>query len=275
MSATLESSLLDQLLSGESLTELCIAVVVAHPDDEIIGCGAHLPLWPGAHIIHVTDGAPHKTTDATAAGCASREQYACVRLSESLKALGLAGIAPSRLRQLKVPDQQAAFALSEVTLLLEENLTELRPDAILTHAYEGGHPDHDATAFAVHAACKRLLKRVGRAPVIMEMSSYFNSAGSMATASFLPREGVRSREQSLSTSQRELKRHMFDCFATQRNVLQYFPIAREVFRFAPEYDFSRPPHEGRLYYELFDWGIQGLEWRRNARQALAILGLAP
>ena len=34
-----------------------------------------------------------------------------------------------------------------------------------------------------------------------------------------------------------------------------FPIAIERFRPAPDYDFTQPPHEGRLFYENYDWGM--------------------
>ena len=35
---------------------------------------------------------------------------------------------------------------------------------VLTHAYEGGHPDHDAVAFAVHRAARRTSAAVVEMP---------------------------------------------------------------------------------------------------------------
>ncbi len=68
---------------------------------------------------------------------------------------------------------------------------------------------------------------------------------------------------------------MFDCFVTQRGVLQYFNLEREAFRAAALPDFTQSPHAGKLYYELHDWGIKGEEWRRQAAAALSRLGLTP
>jgi hypothetical protein len=40
-----------------------------------------------------------------------------------------------------------------------------------------------------------------------------------------------------------------------------------MFRPAPDYDFSQPPHSGKLYYEHFDWGMSGERWRLFAAGA--------
>lgn len=50
-----------------------------------------------------------------------------------------------------------------------------------------------------------------------------------------------------------------------------FPIDVERFREAPEYDFTQPPHEGRLHYEYFDWGMTGDRWRSLASEAEMVL----
>jgi hypothetical protein len=55
----------------------------------------------------------------------------------------------------------------------------IKPDIVFTHPYEGGHPDHDFTAFAVHAAC-RLTKSTKS--VIAEFASY--NAGPMGDQSW-------------------------------------------------------------------------------------------
>jgi hypothetical protein len=64
-----------------------------------------------------------------------------------------------------------------------------------------------------------------------------------------------------------LKEQLYSCFRTQQKVLQYFPPQPERFRCAPQYDFNQPPHSGSLYYEFFNWGMTGREWRRLANDA--------
>jgi hypothetical protein len=69
----------------------------------------------------------------------------------------------------------------------------------------------------------------------------------------------------------KLKRRMFECFATQREVIANTPLGPEKFRQAPIYDFRLPPYFGKLHYEKLEWGITGKEWRALARQALKTL----
>jgi LmbE family N-acetylglucosaminyl deacetylase len=144
----------------------------------------------------------------------------------------------------------------------------LKAVSVLTHPYEGGHPDHDATAFAVHAAVA-LMSRPAR---IFEFTSYHDGGGSIVTGEFLG-AAEDSLTVDLSVPQRQRKRRMIECFATQQHMLQLFPLGVEKFRPAPAYDFTKLPHAGTLYYERFDWGMTGARWVRLASRALDELGL--
>jgi N-acetylglucosamine malate deacetylase 2 len=248
-----------------------VVVIVAHPDDEIIGAGAGLSSLNGVTVIHVTNGAPRDLDYALRACFATGDEYAGARREECLSALGLAGVAPEQVRELEFADQEAIFNLIPITRRLVEILRELGPEAVLTHSYEGGHPDHDATAFAVHTALRLLEGEFTRPPEVLELTSYYSCGGRMVTSDFLPFRGFGVRTFRLSKEARELKQRMFDCFVTQREVLRWFPIGVERYRAAPPYDFTRPPHEGRLHYEYFNWGIRGARWRTLAHEAISRL----
>ena len=248
-----------------------VVVIVAHPDDEIIGAGARLSSLKGVTVIHVTNGAPRDLDNALRACFATGYEYAGARREECLSALGLAGVAPEQVRELDFADQEATFNLIPITRRVVEILREVGPEAVLTHSYEGGHPDHDATAFAVHTARRLLEGEFARPPEVLELTSYYSCGGRMVTSDFLPFRGYGVRTFRLSKEARELKQRMFDCFVTQREVLRWFPIGVERYRAAPPYDFTRPPHEGRLHYEYFNWGIRGARWRTLAHEAISRL----
>jgi N-acetylglucosamine malate deacetylase 2 len=250
-----------------------VAIVIAHPDDEVIGAGAQLPRLSNPLVICVTDGSPRNLADALSAGFATREDYGKARQNEMYSALESVKIHRSRVHVLELVDQEASFHLIELTHRIQNLLLEFQPDAILTQPYEGGHPDHDATAFAVHAATETLRRSGGHTPTIVEMTSYHLRNGRMHTGSFLPGDGRDEIEFHLSEPERALKRCLFAHYGSQKNVLQYFPIDVERFRFAPDYNFTRPPHNGSLFYESFSWGVTGDSWRELVREAFHSLNL--
>jgi LmbE family N-acetylglucosaminyl deacetylase len=144
---------------------------------------------------------------------------------------------------------------------------------VLTHPYEGGHTDHDATAFAARAACRLLRREGAEAPALMEFTSYFNLRGERVYNRFLPFDGAPVTEVALTPDERDRKRRMFDCYHTQHGVLRDMPVRRERYRPAPRYDFGSAPHAGRLRYELYPQGMQGKRWRMLALDALRELRL--
>ncbi len=131
-------------------------VLVAHPDDESIAFGAHLGSMTGAVVVHTTDGAPLDLRFARELGFEDAASYARARRAELQAALQIAGVDDTAAICLGYSDQEAAFHLVDLTNRLAALFAEHAIEVVFTHAYEGGHPDHDATAFAAHAAAARL-----------------------------------------------------------------------------------------------------------------------
>src|SRR4051812_560258 len=159
-------------------------LVAAHPDDEVIGAGAQLGRLKDLVVVHVTDGAPRNLRDATAAGFPDRVSYAKAREREFQTALALLG-SPCGTAQLGIVDQEASLDLAGLAERMMRLIDALQPRLILTHPYEGGHPDHDATAFAVHVACAQLQREKTRAIELAEMTSYHNDGGRLVAGEFL------------------------------------------------------------------------------------------
>jgi N-acetylglucosamine malate deacetylase 2 len=236
-------------------------VVFAHPDDEVVALGARLCRYREALFIYVTDGAPQDGLDAARHGFASRGEYSRARAQELAEAFACAGISSPNIVRFEFPDQTAAFHLETLSLLVGKWICEFRPEAVITHPYEGGHPDHDACALAVSSAVGAMEKssHVERANVI-EAAFYHAGASGIETARFLPnRDGAPALMQEivrkLNRGEQRRRLALLDCFPSQRQTLQYFRGDAERYRIAPRYDFSRPPHAGVLFYEYHPWGM--------------------
>jgi N-acetylglucosamine malate deacetylase 2 len=139
----------------------------------------------------------------------------------------------------------------------------------VTHAYEGGHPDHDAVAFAVQAA-RRMLEMRGRALTIIEMPLYRLDAEDSFSTSFatVTEDAI---DYAVSGAELDRKKAMIAAHASQEQMLSLFDPARERFRPAPDHDFTMLPNGGRLLYERMPWSLEGAIFQRQVKGAMAAL----
>lgn len=208
---------------------------VAHPDDESIACGGLLQRVPKSLVVFATDGA------APGYGFERRyrslKAFADIRFQEATRALS--HVPNSSFERLTRSDG-AHFVDQHLFEELPEAITALgiiarsfAPDSILSHAFEGGHIDHDACAFiAHHVALSCGLKR-------FEFPLYwFDSKGKIVLQRFRdPDDAEASRlaepdllEWKLSEAEVLCKSKMLAEYESQRGVIKPFAIVNERMR---------------------------------------------
>lgn len=254
-------------------------VVVAHPDDECVICGALLQRMADPVVAYLTDGAPRDPYFWQRYG--SREAYAELRRRETRRALDAVGVrrvefaADGDERSPATEGQGARSAACEVLVdqelfrvlpaawrQLARLIEKVRPQALLTLAYEGGHPDHDSCNLLVSVAAAKFGLPAWEAPIYNRARQATPQATPQATAEDMQpqrfaHENGTEVDVHPTAGEIERKTSMWKQYGSQGDFLRFFSPARETVRPLAGYDYSRPPHEGQLNYERWQWPMTG------------------
>ncbi len=250
----------ERLASGVDIDEP-VAVVVAHPDDETLWTGAALRRLKQLRLILLTDGAPLDMADAVRHGFKSRAAYANARASEFGTALTALDVRAG-YQHYDVPDQQTAATLAPIIDQLAADLADAA--AVITHPYEGGHPDHDAAAYTVRAAVDRLA-RAGSAPAVVEFACYHAIDGQRRFGEFWPDPGSPEQTRVLDAKDHERVGAAILAHHTQAMVIGGWRPQVERWRAAPAYDFTASPPPGWCLYDSLGWAMNSARWRALAQ----------
>src|SRR5258706_6006035 len=226
-------------------------VWVAHQDDEAAAFGALLQRMHDPLVVFATDGAPRDRYFWSRYG--SREEYARVRRQEALRAASAVGV--TKFESFDIADQELHMNLPQALQQLENLVEGYKPSALITLAYEGGHPDHDCCAFLSRVLHKRRGYEVWEAPL------YHRINGAVTVQEFLSLDSSvtvpAQHRLHVSSEEAARKRVMFATYESQGIVLSQFDLEKEIFRKQAGYDFLRPPHQGELNYEAWKWPMKG------------------
>jgi N-acetylglucosamine malate deacetylase 1 len=134
----------------------CILAIVAHPDDEVLGCGGTLAAWSRAggqtHVLCLADGETARYQDRNAPEARQRIEQRRAAARKSAAVIGLTSI-----RFLDFPDNRLdGVELLDVVRPIEVLLQELTPDTVYTHHGGDLNLDHRITHQAVTTACRPL-----------------------------------------------------------------------------------------------------------------------
>lgn len=251
------STFLDRLRGGDPIDEP-IVLIAAHPDDETVGLGSRLGSMRRLRLIHLTDGAPRDGVDARRAGFVAWQAYAAAREAEVTCALDRLGAGHAQRIRYGIADQQAVFALDELVDRLAVDLAGMA--VTVTHAFEHGHPDHDAAALAVSLACARLADPPRR----YEFAGYHLSGENVVYGRFRAHPTAPATALPFDAAACHRKIAAIDCFHSQAELLARFPIAPEYVRPSPAYDFAEPIAAGAALYDRWGWALDSRRWSQAA-----------
>ena len=131
-----------------------ILVVAAHPDDEVLGCGASIAKWTASgHIVHVLIMAE----GATSRGQTRDRKVNSEKLSSLEKSANRAGkiLGVTSVKLLNFPDNRMdSVDRLDIIKAVEEEIARLKPHTVITHHCGDVNIDHRITHEAVITACR-------------------------------------------------------------------------------------------------------------------------
>ncbi len=145
-----------QVENNSAGAQRCVLAVVAHPDDETLGCGGALAAWAKAgaqtHVLCLADGETARFYDRSAPEAVVR---IAARREAARKSVAILGL--SSIRFLDFPDNRLdGVDLLDVIRPIEALIRELKPDTIYTHHGGDLNLDHRVAHQAVTTACRPL-----------------------------------------------------------------------------------------------------------------------
>jgi LmbE family N-acetylglucosaminyl deacetylase len=228
-------------------------ILVAHPDDEAVTCAALIQRMQESHVLFCTDGAPVDPYFWSRHG--SRKAYSLLRQQEARLALSRVGVTKVEFLKTRfeehIIDQQLFERLPEAVEAVFQAVDRVRPQALLTLAYEGTHPDHDSCNFITSVIARECALPKWEMPVYKLFRKENRKFQTFMPA---PQPYLLLKPTSDETAR---KRQALEAYASQGDFLVRFDSVEESFRPLAEYDYAQPPHEGVLGYEAWQWPMTG------------------
>lgn len=192
-----------------------ILVVAAHPDDEVLGCGAtirrHVDEGDEVDVVIMADGESSRTLQ-------NEKDHILKRESCTLDACKILGI--DKVDFLRMPDNQMdSLPFLTIVQLLEKIIKKNKPSVIYTHYINDLNIDHQLTAKAVFTICRPYTGQSVKEIYSFEIASSTNWSPNTSMDSFNPSLYI---DVSMSYS------YKVDALKAYQNEILEFPHSRSI-----------------------------------------------
>lgn len=225
-----------------------VLVFAAHQDDEVLGLGLtlarHRSNGDRVTVVFTTNGAGGNWKESNTV----KRAVSAVRFKEACEALAVISIEAAEIVCLGFPDGGLHRYIPEASEDIATLIRMIGPRAIYVHAMEGGHLDHDVTAFVVQEVSARLLI----APVFEWAEYNIEAPGGqpISDARFASDPYVHDFECTptpFDQSEITSKQQMLAKYASQAASIRYYPFRSEILRKAqPIHLLPRLAHFTRM-----------------------------
>ncbi len=225
-----------------------ILFIIPHPDDEIVGCCSIIKNFleenKKIHLFFLTNGVLSEEFMWFWQKSKNKEMMER-RKEEMNKSMEMLGITSYTCQD--IPTRTLKMKISETFYKIKEFIYSKKIDTIFCPAYEGGHQDHDISNF--------ICSKLSRLCIIKEFSEYNFFNRKINCNSFI-KSSKGQKVLRLSNKEKTFKTACLKIYETERSNLDYIEVKNESYRPIAKYDYSRPPHDGVVFYRrygFFSW----------------------
>jgi LmbE family N-acetylglucosaminyl deacetylase len=219
-----------------------VLLLIPHPDDEVAGCAAAIARarTGGATFfaLYLTTGVP---ITGRWWGRQSYDTRVTRRRGEALAVAEALRVEPAAFSPC--PARQLRDHLDDARRMICALVTQLGIDGLWAPAYEGGHQDHDAANF--------LASTLAAALPVVEWAEY--TAWPQVRSQAFPISDGAETVLLLEPGEAAAKARLLARYRSERGNLGHIRCRQESLRPLHPYDYRRPPHPGRLFYQRFAW----------------------
>ena len=190
-----------------------VLVIAAHPDDEVLGCGATISKYSrrGVHfmVLFIAEGSSCRYADP-----ASTESVVdiAVRTQQSVNAMALLGIKDYYFNNLPC-GRLDQVPIIEINKAIEQVIREFNPDTVLTHSACDANNDHRigcrATIIATRPAAHNRVARLLSYEVLSSSEWAFGEAFAPNSFEQIEEQDLALKWQSLAAYETEVKAYPF------------------------------------------------------------------
>ena len=221
-----------------------ILFISPHPDDELVGATfiiKKILLKKNLIIFFPTNGVLSKD-EMWFWDKKKYKEKKKIRNEEMRKSLKILGV--KKFFKQDIPTRKLKENIEKTFKKINFLVKDHKIDTIFCPAYEGGHQDHDVTNFI----CSRLRK----CSKIYEYAEYNFSKGQINCNEFV---NPTKNEITIKLSEKEKKEKikLLEIYNSEKGNLNYLKLKKECYRKLYDYDYSKPPHLGKLFYRRFSF----------------------
>lgn len=188
-----------------------IMIIVAHPDDELLGLGASMHKWIIeeniiTHVIILGEGITSRSDNRDVEKWKSELDKHRSNIKQAQAAIGYHSVSIYDL-----PDNRFdTVALLDIIKLIEKEKSEFKPDVIFTHHGGDVNIDHQRTFEAVITACRPMVQETVKTIITFETPSGTEWRASTDPRHFIPNLFFEVNEQNLNAKIRGMESYEFE-----------------------------------------------------------------